>query len=261
MSLLERSLTMTRGEDGTCHALASPDYEAGNGMFGGWTAALMLKSVLDDPAAEGSTSAITVNFIKQVTPGSALRLVPKRLGGGRSLIHWRCDLFDDAGDPLATATIVLANRKASDAYTQGSMPEAAGPGGLVPAQLPGTFAARVSVLPTMGDDLFNQTTTRSINWEKETSGRSIDAVQIALVADLGAPRVFFISAGPRPSSTITMSVYFHATTDELVGCGDDYILSDMIGTRIEGATTGSRKDMWSRGGKLLATTEQMCWFR
>ena len=261
MSLLERSLTMTRDEDGTCYALASPDYEAGNGMFGGWTAALMLKSVLDDPGAEGSASAITVNFIKQVTPDVRLRLRPQRLGGGRSLIHWRCDLTDDAGDLLATATIVLANRKPSDSYTQAVMPDAQGPESFSPAQLPGTFAQRVSVLPTLGQNLFNLPSTRSVNWEKETSGRSMDAVQIALVADLGAPRVFFISAGPRPSSTITMSVYFHATTEELVACGDDYILSDMIGTRIEGATVGSRKDMWSRDGKLLATTEQMCWFR
>lgn len=89
----------------------------------------------------------------------------------------------------------------------------------------------------------------------------MDAVQLALLSDLGAPRIFFVSNGPRPSSTITLSIYFHATDDELAACADDYILSEMIGTRANAATIGSRKDLWSREGKLLATSEQLCWFR
>jgi hypothetical protein len=35
----------------------------------------------------------------------------------------------------------------------------------------------------------------------------------------------------------------------------------MIGTRVERSTVGSRANLWSRGGALLATTEQLCWFR
>ena len=93
------------------------------------------------------------------------------------------------------------------------------------------------------------------------SGRAIDAVQLAYLADIGAPRVFYISSGPRPSATLTLSLYIHATPEELALCGDGYVLSDMVGTRIESSTVGSKANMWSQSGALLATTEQLCWFR
>jgi acyl-CoA thioesterase len=260
MNTLEASLAIERTGQGLWSAVASPAYEANSGTFGGWTAALLLKAVLSEAEATGSASAMTVNFVNRVVPDAALQLRTAWLGGGRSLAHWRCDMLSD-GILLATAAVVLANRRASSAHTESNMPEAPPPAGFNPADVPGALGARVDIRPTLGDGLFNQTTTRSLNWERETSGRPMDAIQIAFLSDAGAPRIFYVSDGPRPSSTITLSIYFHATTAELEACGDDYILSDMIGTRAEAATMASRKDMWSREGTLLATTEQLCWFR
>jgi acyl-CoA thioesterase len=113
----------------------------------------------------------------------------------------------------------------------------------------------------IGANPFNQKTTRSLGWQRENSGRKIDAIGLAFLADLGWPRVFAISAGPRASSTITMSVYFHATPEEIAAAGAEWILCDMIGTRIEASTAGSNARLWSADGKLLATTEQLCWIR
>ncbi len=113
----------------------------------------------------------------------------------------------------------------------------------------------------VGHTIHNQSSTRSLVWEREESGRRLDTVQLAYLCDIGAPRVFFISDGPRPSSTITLSLYIHATDAELSACGDDFILSDMIGTRIEHSTVGEKSNLWSRSGNLLATAEQLCWFR
>jgi acyl-CoA thioesterase len=119
----------------------------------------------------------------------------------------------------------------------------------------------IDMRTALGADFFNQPSSRSVHWEKETSGRTIDAMQLLFLGDLGVPRVFFISDGPRPSSTITLSLYVHATPAELAACGDDYILGDLTGTRVEQSSFGMKKDMWSRAGALLATTEQLCWFR
>ena len=258
--LLETSLSVEPIEPGRWAAVASPHYEANSGMFGGWTAALLLKAVLNEPAATGSASAMTVNFINRVVPGVSLEVRTTQLGGGRSLMHWRSDLLAE-GKLLASAIVVLADRKPSDQHTETAMPTAPLPASTQPAVLPGTFGSVVDVRPTLGDDLFNQTTTRSLNWERDVSGRPMDAVQLAFLSDLGAPRIFFVSDSPRPSSTITLSIYFLATDDELATCGDDYILNEMIGTRANAATIGSRKDLWSRDGTLLATSEQLCWFR
>lgn len=258
--VLEASLVIEPTGPGRWAAVASPDYEANSGMFGGWTAALLLKAVLSEADATRSVSAMTVNFVNRVVPGAALEVQTTRLGGGRSLTHWRSDVLAE-DTLLATAILVLAERKLSDQHIETTMPSAPLPASIQPAILPGTFGSVIEVRPTLGDELFNQTTTRSLNWERDGSGRPIDAVQIALLADLGAPRIYFVSKGPRPSSTITLSIYFHATDDELAACGDDYILSEMIGTRAHAATIGSRKDLWSRDGTLLATSEQLCWFR
>jgi acyl-CoA thioesterase len=58
-----------------------------------------------------------------------------------------------------------------------------------------------------------------------------------------------------------MSIYFLATQEQLSALGDDYILVDAEGTRAEQSTIGSQARLWSRSGQLLATTEQMCWFK
>jgi hypothetical protein len=44
----------------------------------------------------------------------------------------------------------------------------------------------------------------------------------------------------RPSATITVSVYFHATGDELAAVGTDYVLNEATGTRGEQSTSGQQ---------------------
>ena len=58
-----------------------------------------------------------------------------------------------------------------------------------------------------------------------------------------------------------MSVYFHAAENELQGIGDDYILNEATGTRAALSTAGQQARLWSRKGSLLATTEQLHWFK
>ena len=76
-----------------------------------------------------------------------------------------------------------------------------------------------------------------------------------------APRSFFWGVGFRPSATLTLSVYFHGTAEEIDAVGDDYLLNEATGTRGEQSTSGQQARLWSRGGALLATTEQLCWYR
>ena len=62
-------------------------------------------------------------------------------------------------------------------------------------------------------------------------------------------------------SSLSMPLYFLASADELADIGDDWILNEATGTRTEMSQVGSRLNIWSRGGKLLATSEQLCWFK
>lgn len=262
MTGLDESLALEPVGEGNWRGHAHALFEANNGMFGGWTVALLLKAVVGNPSATGSAIAMTVNFIAAVQPGSDLCLRTTCIGAGRSVAHWRCDVVDEAsGSLLATALVIMASRRESDRYTEGAMPGIALPETLPPFHPPFPNRPPLEVRYGKGGSPFNQGNTRTLAWEKETSGRSIDVLTLALLSDLGVPRVFTISPAPRPSATLTLSVNFLASEAELVACGDDFILADMIATRIEQSTVGSRKSMWSRAGALLATSEQVCWFR
>lgn len=58
-----------------------------------------------------------------------------------------------------------------------------------------------------------------------------------------------------------MSVYFHATPEELAAAGADYVMVEATGTRGESSTSGQQARLWSRQSALLATTEQLAWYR
>lgn len=65
---------------------------------------------------------------------------------------------------------------------------------------------------------------------------------------------------PEPA-TLTMSVYFHATADDLAEAGAGYVLNEATGSRGAQNTSGQQARLWSPTGALLATTEQLAWYR
>lgn len=261
MSQLEQSLALHAAGDEQA-AVADPGYEANTGMFGGWTAALLLKAVLDHPDSAGGASALTVNFVARVVPGEELLVRRSRVGGSKSVSHWRADLHRRAGgDLLASALVVLALRRPSVSAIDFRFPAAAPPEGLPASNPPGAFGRRTDTRAIYGQPPFGRADLRSLTWVRENSGRHLDAVQLAYLSDVYAPRVFHISDAPRPSSTLTMSTYFLATSEELAAVANDFVLSEAEGTRIEQSLVGSRSQLWSRQGALLATTEQLCWFK
>jgi hypothetical protein len=54
---LEHALKLSRSAEGIWTAHADPNYEAANGMFGGWTTAVALRAVCED--ADGDALAST----------------------------------------------------------------------------------------------------------------------------------------------------------------------------------------------------------
>lgn len=259
---LDRSLALSRSGDGIWIAHADPSYESMNGMFGGWTAAVALRAVCAEVNGEtAAPSALTVNFVGKVEPGSDLVIQTRRVGGGRSVSYWQSEVTADEVT-LAIASVVLTQRRETDGHLEIKAPAAPDPDTLeatYPA--PGPWGQRASVRPIVGFPPHNRESTHSTAWVRETSGRSVDHAQLALLADHRAPRSFFWSDGPRPSSTLTLSVYFHATEGELAAVGDDEILSEAFGTNGAHSTSEEHLRLWSRHGALLATSMQMAWYR
>lgn len=259
--MLAESFALQSEGPGMFGASADPRFEANTGMFGGWTAALLLGAPLADPRAEGRPAAISVNYIARIAPGAALRLTATPLGGSASVKHWRSEIRLDDGTIAASATVILTRRRPSDAACDWTMPEAAPPESLPSSHPPGPFGRHIDLRAVAGSPPFARPDMRSLAWVRETSGRAIDPLQLAFLADVYAPRIFHLGTAPRPSSTLTMTVYFLAGAEELGAIGDDYVLTEACGTRVEQSQVGSQARLWSRAGTLLATTEQLCWFR
>jgi len=242
--------------------LAEPRQEAIAGMFGGWTAALLLRAVLSDAIDQGSPSTLTVHFIKAIKPGSEVKIRTQDMGGGRSLSVWQADVQVASTEGVAAiATVVLSKRRPSHGFTDIVIPPAPPPETLAEFKVPGKWGQLNTYRPCRGSSPFNQPDTRSLIWVRDRAGRPLDALHLAYHSDNFPPRTWFLRSEPGPYSTIAMSVYFHATEQDWAAAGDDYLLLDVVGTRAESSTVGARANIWSRGGVLLATTEQIGWFR
>lgn len=244
-------------------AHADPDHESINAMFGGWTAAVSLAAVGASAGGSLTPSALTVNYVRAVVPGTRPTIDVEHLGGSRSIDHWRADLRDsETGDLLASASVVLTARRPSEEHDQWTRPDAPEPDTLEEFHAPGTQGQQTELRRLSGtEDAFGQGDTQTSAWIRMVSGRPHDHVQLAYLSDQFAPRSFYWGVGPRPSATITMSVYFHATADDLAEAGGDYLLNEATGTRGAQGTSGQQGRLWSRSGALLATTEQLAWYR
>jgi acyl-CoA thioesterase len=260
---LDSALTLEPFGSGAWTAVADRNYESSNGMFGGWTAAVALHAVSGSAAGEGEPSVIHVNFIGRIEPGTNLIIQTRRIGGSHAVSHWMAELMSQGEQaPLASASVILADRRPSDEHAEISAPKAPDPETLeliYPA--PGSAGERCAMRPIEGYPPFGRTTTYSTAWVKEISGRSVDHLQLAFLSDFRPPRSFYWSDGPRPSATLALSVYFHATKMELAEVGDDYLLSQAFGTRGAHSTSEEHLRLWSRGGALLSSSVQMAWFR
>ena len=241
-------------------AFADPDHESITAMFGGWTAGVALGSVVRSATGGATPSAMTINYIGAITPDQEVAIDVHRLGGGRSIEHWRADVRPAALESvLASAMVVLTNRRDTDGHAQFSMPAVPDPETLEEFHAPGPQGQQTMLRRISGD--YASGDSSSTHWMRDMSGRALDHVLLAYLADQNAPRSFFWGPGPRPSATLTMSVYFHATDDELAAAGSDYLLAETTGTRGHRSTSDQHARIWSRQGALLATTEQLCWYR
>ena len=262
VSDLAEALALRPTGDGHRLAFADPRYQSTNETFGGWTAAVALRGAMQSGDEAATPSAITINFVRLVESGTEVLVRVHLVGGGRSIQHWRAEVVsaEDEG-LLAYAMIVLSERRTSDGVTQPVMPDVPQPESLEEIHPPGTQGKRASVRPVFGYPPFGRDSTRSSSWVRDMTGRPVDHLQLAFLADAYAPRAFHWSDGPRPSATITYSVYFHGTREEIAAVGDDYLLNEATGTRGADSTSGQQARLWSRKGDLLATSEQLHWFR
>jgi acyl-CoA thioesterase len=246
---------------------ADPAYGhvGGNGRFGGWTAGVLLKAAMMEPGERGEPLSLTVLFTESIGDGP-IEVSTRLLRSGARLQFWRSEIAQ-RGKLCAHAQATFGVRRDTIAWTDAVMPKVSPPG--APSQVeslpPMPFGQQFEALwmtPSPFDvDLDASQPTSSLVWLRDKHGRALDHTLLALMADFAPPRVMFKWKRPVMSSTVSMTVHFHATPEELAEVGSSHVLSHVECIRCEGGYFEHELRLWSQSGKLLANSTQVAAFR
>jgi hypothetical protein len=235
----------------------------GPGPWGGWTAGVLLEAVLRQPNLAGTPLALNCSLMGSIEKGE-VSISTRLLRKTRSLSFWTTELTQaDDHNICAQATITVGERRETVSFQPEVMPQVRMPEDITTTPIGFTnflsaFETRVvkgfPPLRTDGD-------TQSIEWVRLAEDRPLDVLLLAMMADKFPPRLFYKIGTFVANATITMNVYFHATAIEVAEVGHDFVLLEAKGRRTIGGTFDLTGAIWRRDGVLLATTEQLSWFR
>ena len=243
-----------------------PAYWNAIGPFGGWIAERFVRAVLAEPDAAGDPVSASIAFVGPMR-ADAFDVAPSPLRKNRSTDFWYATLTQDQDGNrahCAHATFVLATRRETRVFTEAAAPAVAAPETLPqrdPARAPFPFLKRFDARFARGDILRGDLTLPAVMWVRDAEPRPLDFGVLLSLCDTPVPQIFYRFRQPVPVSTVTLNAFFHATRADLAAAGDDYLLTE---TRMRGANAGyydAVTTVWSRSGKLLATSEQLVWYR
>lgn len=264
--VLDRGLAAERGEDGIRRLQPDRSYWNWIGPFGGWTAAVLMKAMLEDAQAADpglQPVAQTVDYMTGLQD-EPLEVATACDRAGRSTQFWRASLAAaGAPTPAVRSTAVFGRRRATRGFDEQAMPPAPPPQDLPPLRIPVDRVAwprSYDMRVVAGDMLAVNDSMHSLTWIRDAQGRPLDFIALAALVDTCLPRIYYRIAGTAPYSTISMTSYFHASAEELAAIGDAHILVEARGKRAGRGFGDQHADFWSADGRLLAVSQQVAWY-
>ena len=258
------------GAANTFAGATSADYWNMVGPFGGYTAALAVRAVMQHPALLGEPVALTVNYAGATTQGLfTVTATPARTN--RSTQHWVIDLSQTnaAGEPevAMTATVMTALRRDTWQASDMAMPvvppasdtardhrdgspvwleryDLRFVGGSIPAQFDGCEACSLTQL-----------------WMRDEPPRPLDFASLTAMADVFYPRIWLRRAKRVAAGTVSMTTYFHASQAQMAEAGTGYLLGQAQAQAFRHGFFDQTAQLWSEAGMLLATSTQLVYYK
>ena len=266
MSLTQTlDISLTPVAPGRWTTLAGPGWSnPGGGLWGGYAIGLCVRVLEAEPEAVGEALSLTLTYAAGL-PSGDLDIRTRRLRQGGSVGVWEVEVLAAGSDQVGVHAIVtLARRPKTAAFAFAVMPQAPDPESLPAAAMPAgmmhygatTFERRTleGFPPTPGSS------SRSLAWVRSRCG-PMDKALLGMVTDNSAPRVMYALGPSIRTTTLSLTAYLHASPEELAEVGEDFILVECEGRVGGGGASDERSSYWSRSGKLLATSEQLAWYR
>jgi acyl-CoA thioesterase len=253
--------------DNEWQGCTSPAYGNMVGPFGGVTAAQALAAVMQHPQRLGEPVALTVNFAAALADGPfTIHARPARTN--RSTQHWTIEVRQ--GDEVfVTATAFTALRRptwSSSSETQ--MPQAPRPSD-VPAPgkrgrvewinrydmrfIEGGFPGEWNGAETPS--------SRTRLWVRDAPARPLDFLSLTALSDIFFPRIWRRRATLVPIGTVSMTVYFHAGSEQLAAVGNGWLLGQAQAQSFFNGYFDQTAQLWSEAGDVLATTHQVVYYK
>lgn len=236
----------------------------GGGLWGGYAIGLAVRVLEAEPEARGEALSLTLTYCSGL-PAGELDIRTRRLRQGGSIGVWEVELLPAGSDEVGVHAIVtLAKRPQTPSFAFASMPDAPDPETLPsPIYAGATQHFGASALERRTLDTFPPKATgdsRTLAWVRSRRG-PLDKAILGMITDNSAPRVFYALGPTVMTTTLSLTVYLHASVAEIAEVGDDFILVECEGRVGGGGASDERSSYWRRDGKLLATSEQLAWYR
>ncbi len=269
---LDVATALVRQVDGSFLGSTSPAYGNMVGPFGGVTAASLLQAVLLHPDRLGEPVALTVNYAGPLADGE-FSIVAEAVRTNRSTQHWLIRL-SQAGETAATATVVTATRRDTWSATEITFPDV--PAAQDVARTPpieraawtGQYDMRfvrggpdAGAAWTLATDGRPDPDSLSQLWIRDEPARPLDFVSLTAICDAFYPRLFVRRPKWVPVGTVSLTTYFHADSGLLAVLGDQAVLGTARALNFSNGYFDQTAEVWSRDGKLLATSHQVVYYK
>ncbi len=259
------SITLTPVAPGRWTTVAGAEWSnPGGGLWGGYAIGLCVRVLEAEPDALGEALSLTLTYAAAL-PAGPLDIRTRRIRQGGSVGVWEVELLAAGSDQVGVHGIVtMARRPVTPDFAFASMPSAPDPESLPSPEInnaamhygASSFERRTleGFPPTVSAN------SRSLAWVRSRRG-PLDKALLGMITDNSAPRAMYALGPTIMTTTLSLTVYLHATVEEIAAVGDDFILVECEG-RVGGhGASDERSSYWRRDGKLLATGEQLAWYR
>ncbi|WP_459546234.1 acyl-CoA thioesterase [Nocardia sp. X0981] len=246
-----------------------PDYANMVGPFGGVTAAALIRAIEQHPDRLGDPLSLTVNYAGPIADGP-FEITARPVRTNRTNQHWQLELTQEAGI-TTTATAVFGIRRDTWAAPETERPSVPGPGDAVPQEFPEFIAwgrnydlrfvagAVPEAAPT--EAAAGHPDSVSTLWLRDNPPRPLDFASLTALSDAFYPRVFLRRGRFVPAGTVSLTVYYHASADELAAQGTEYLLGTARANRFAHGHFDQNAQLWGHDGTLLASSHQLVYYK
>lgn len=264
---LDDAVRLEAAGPGAYRGATSAAYWNMAGPFGGTTAALMLKAVLEHPQRRGRPVAQTVNFCAAIAEGP-FEVVVRLVRDGRSTQHWQVEMLQ-GGAVVTTASTVTGPERETWGHAPAGPPQVP-PADEVPVMDTGGRAGwrgryefrfvRGAPVPGAGSPEAPGSAL-SHNWIRDEPARPLDYVSLAAICDTFVVKILQVRGDIPPVATVSLSTYFMADEAALARQGERPVLGVSDARVFRSGFNDQSAEIWSDDGELLAVSHQVVWFK